>query len=64
MHTKKAKKYLDSSPIIRGINGTELVALVLVYYDELIDKYKKMFIYQWQRMTKNNAGLIMTDSTF
>jgi len=35
-------KYLDIIPTIRGINGTELVDLVLKYYDELSDKYKKM----------------------
>ncbi|MDR1769973.1 MAG: restriction endonuclease [Hungatella sp.] len=41
-YTKDAQKYLDNTPIIRGINGTELVDLVLKYYDELSDKYKKM----------------------
>ena len=41
-YTKNAQKYLDSTPIIRGINGTELVDLVLKYYDLLDDKYKKM----------------------
>lgn len=41
-YTKNAQKYLDSTPIIRGINGTELVELVLKYYDLLDDKYKKM----------------------
>ena len=33
---------LDNTPIIRGINGTELVDLVLKYYHDLSDKYKKM----------------------
>jgi len=32
-YTKNAQKYLDNTPIIRGINGTELVDLVLKYYD-------------------------------
>lgn len=41
-YTKNAQKYLDSTPIIRGINGMELVALVLKYYDDLSGKYKKM----------------------
>ena len=41
-YTKKAQKYLDSTPIIRGINGTELVDLILKYYDGLDEKYQKM----------------------
>ena len=41
-YTKNAQKYLDSTPIIRGINGTELVDLVLKYYDQLSVKYRKM----------------------
>ena len=41
-YKKNAQKYLDSVPIIRGINGTELVDLILKYYDQLSDKYKKM----------------------
>lgn len=41
-YTKKAKQYLDNTPIIRGINGTELVDLVLKYYDSLSEKYRKM----------------------
>lgn len=41
-YTKNAQKYLDSTPIIRGINGTELVDLILKYYQDLSDKYKKM----------------------
>jgi restriction system protein len=41
-YTKNAQKYLASVPIIRGINGTELVDLILKYYDQLSDKYKKM----------------------
>ena len=28
-YTKNAQRYLDNTPIIRGINGTELVDLVL-----------------------------------
>ena len=41
-YTKNAQKYLDNTPIIRGINGTELVELILKYYHDLSDKYKKM----------------------
>ena len=41
-YTKKAQKYLDSTPIIRGINGTELVELILKHYEDLSDKYRKM----------------------
>lgn len=41
-YTKNAKRYLDNTPIIRGINGTELVELVLKYYDQLSEKYRKM----------------------
>ncbi len=41
-YTKNAQKYLESTPIIRGINGTELVDLVLKYYDVLDEKYQKM----------------------
>ena len=41
-YTKNAKKYLENTPIIRGINGTELVELILKYYDQLGDKYRKM----------------------
>lgn len=41
-YTKNAKKYLESVPIIKGINGTELVDLILKYYEELESKYQKM----------------------
>ena len=41
-YTKNAKKYLEGVPIIKGINGTELVDLILKYYDHLSDKYKRM----------------------
>lgn len=41
-YTKNAQKYLESTPIIRGINGTELVDLILKYYGQLGDKYRKM----------------------
>lgn len=41
-YTKNAQKYLDSTPIIRGINGTDLVDLILKYYDQLSEKYRKL----------------------
>ena len=41
-YTKNAQRYLDSTPIIRGINGTELVDLILKYYKDLSDKYARM----------------------
>lgn len=41
-YTKNARKYLDNTPIIRAINGTELVDLVLKYYEDLDEKYRKM----------------------
>lgn len=41
-YTKNAQKYLNKTPIIRGINGTELVELILKYYDQLSVKYRKM----------------------
>ena len=41
-YTKNAQKYLDSTPIIRGINGVELVDLILKYYEDLSEKYRKM----------------------
>lgn len=41
-YTKNAQKYLANTPIIRGINGTELVELILKYYEDLNDKYQKM----------------------
>lgn len=41
-YTQNAQKYLESTPIIRGINGTELVDLILKYYGQLSEKYRKM----------------------
>lgn len=41
-YTKNAQRYLESTPIIRGINGTELVELILKYYEKLSDRYRKM----------------------
>ena len=40
-YTKNAEKYLSEHPIIRGINGVELVNLILKYYDLLNEKNKK-----------------------
>lgn len=41
-YTKNAQRYLENTPRIRGINGTELVELILKYYEKLNDKYRKM----------------------
>ncbi len=41
-YTKNAQKYLENTPIIRGINGAELVELVLKCYKDLDEKYKKI----------------------
>ena len=41
-YTKNAKKYLDETPIIRGINGAELAELIMKNYDRLSEKYKKL----------------------
>ena len=32
------RKYLDQNPVIRGINGVDLVDLILKYYDQLAVK--------------------------
>jgi restriction system protein len=40
--TKNAKSYLNKQPIIKGINGIELVELVLKFYDLLDEKYQKI----------------------
>lgn len=41
-YTKNARQYLDSTPIIRGINGPELADLILKYYNGLSEKYRRM----------------------
>ncbi len=41
-YNKNADNYLKKTPIIRGINGAELVDLILKYYDKLSEKYRKM----------------------
>lgn len=41
-YTKNAQKYLNDTPILRGINGTELVDLILKYYGDLSEKYRRM----------------------
>lgn len=39
-YTKNAKKYLDNMPIIKSINGSELVDLILKYYDMMSEEFK------------------------
>ena len=41
-YTKNAKKFLAANPIIRGINGSDLVDLILKYYEKLDEKYQKI----------------------
>ena len=41
-YTKNAQKFLDANPIIRGINGNDLVDLVLKYYENMSVKYQRM----------------------
>lgn len=41
-YTKNARKYLENTPIIKGINGIELVDLILKYYEDLNERYKKI----------------------
>lgn len=41
-YTKNAKNFLESHPVIRGINGTELVDLIFKYYDDLDEKYQQI----------------------
>ncbi len=41
-YTANALKYLDNTPIIKGINGGELANLILKYYDKLSEKSKKI----------------------
>lgn len=41
-YTPNALKYLENTPIIRGINGEELANLILKYYDKLPDRCKKI----------------------
>lgn len=40
--TKNARKYLDNNPIIRGIDGSNLVDLILAHYESLSEKYQRM----------------------
>ena len=41
-YTKNAQNFLNANPIIRGINGSELVDLILQYYEKLSDKYQNL----------------------
>lgn len=41
-YTKTAQKILEANPMIRGINGTELVDLILRYYESLSKEYREM----------------------
>ena len=39
-YAKNAKTYLEKHPIIKSINGSELVDLILKYYDDMSDRFK------------------------
>lgn len=39
-YAKNAKIYLEKHPIIKSINGSELVDLILKYYDDMSEKFK------------------------
>ena len=41
-YTKNAQKYLQNTPIIRGINGAELADLVLKYYKDMSERFRKL----------------------
>ena len=41
-YTPNAKKYLKDTPIIRGIDGSELVDLIYKYYDVLAERFRRM----------------------
>lgn len=41
-YKKNAKSFLQDNPRIRGIDGTELVDLILKYYNDLDEKYQRM----------------------
>ena len=41
-YTKNAQKFLNANPIIRGINGSELVDLILKYYERLRDEHQRI----------------------
>ena len=41
-YSEKAKRYLEITPIIKGINGIELVELILKYYNNLSKKYRDL----------------------
>ena len=39
--TKNAQKYLDATPIIRGIDGAQFAELVVKYYDRMDEKWRR-----------------------
>ncbi|XVG94989.1 restriction endonuclease [Eubacteriales bacterium KG127] len=58
-YTPNAKAYLKQHPIIRGLNGSEVINLVLRYYEQLDDKYqdviplKRVYIPQLKDIDEN-----------
>lgn len=41
-YSQNAKKFLDNNPRISAINGVQLAELIMKYYGDLNDKYKKI----------------------
>lgn len=41
-YSKNAKNFLKANPKIRGIDGVELVDLILKYYEDLSEEYKRI----------------------
>lgn len=39
-YTKNARKFLESQPIIKALNGSDLVDLILKYYDDMPDSFR------------------------
>lgn len=56
-YTKNAQRYLENTPIIRGINGTGLVELILKYYRGLSERYQKMIPLQMVYIPVPREGL-------
>lgn len=40
-YTKNAKRFLEGQPIIKALNGSEFVDLILKYYDDMPDDFKE-----------------------
>jgi restriction system protein len=56
-YAKNANKYLENTPIIRGINGSEIVDLILEYYEKLSDKYRKIIPLKMMYIPETNDDI-------